>query len=153
MSHPTIWDCRILLRLSCAPVRTNVAANTGIIEHLYRRELAIALGALMSFVADNPKCKVTSMLARLRGVARRHTALGLKFVSLQLVVVAADGLVQEHVDLYGHDSLLDTVSYLVGIETAERRDLESVVGEYEITVENGAGAVLTKPLSLRGRRS
>ena len=51
------------------------------------------------------------------------------------------------------DSLLDTVSYLVGIETAERRDLESVVGEYEITVENGAGAVLTKPLTLRGRRS
>ena len=51
------------------------------------------------------------------------------------------------------DSLLDTVSYLVGIETAERRDLESVVGEYEISVENGAGAVLTKPLTLRGRRS
>lgn len=89
------------------PLRTNVAANTGAIPHLHRREVAIALGGFMSFVADNcPRFKIESMLARMRGVARRHAAHGLKFVSLSSVVMAADGLVQEHIDAHGADSLL-----------------------------------------------
>jgi hypothetical protein len=46
------------------------------------------------------------MLARLRGVARRHKAMGLQFVSLTTVVMAADGLVQEHIDVHGTDSLM-----------------------------------------------
>ena len=34
----------------------------------------------MAYVADNPNCLVSSMMARLRGVARRHKAVGLTFV-------------------------------------------------------------------------
>eukprot|EP00966_Prymnesium_polylepis_P280044 6470141-Prymnesium_polylepis.1 len=59
----------------------------------------------MAYVADNPSCLVNSMMARLRGVSRRHRAVGLTFVSLALVVMAADGLVQEHIDVHGADAL------------------------------------------------
>ena len=44
-------------------------------------------------------------MARLRGVARRHAAVGIIFVSLTLVVMAADGLIQEQIDVHGTDSL------------------------------------------------
>ena len=59
----------------------------------------------MAYVADNPTCLVSSMMARLRGVARHHKAVCITFVSLTLVVMAADGLVQEHIDVHGPDSL------------------------------------------------
>lgn len=88
------------------PLRTNSAANSGAVPHLHEREVALALGAFIAFVADNPAFKVDSMLARLRGVARKHRAIGLSFVSLATVVSAAAGLVQEHIDVHGADSLL-----------------------------------------------
>ena len=91
--------------LGTPPLRTNTAANTGADTVLHRREVAIALSALMAYVADNPNCLVSSMMARLRGVARRHKAVGLTFVSLTLAVMAADGLVQEHIDVHGADAL------------------------------------------------
>ena len=83
-----------------------MGANTGALQQLHQRKVAIALGAFMSWVVSNPQYKVTSMLARLRGAARRHKAMGIEFVSLSLVVLAADGLIQEHIDTHGADSLL-----------------------------------------------
>ncbi|KAL3928931.1 MAG: hypothetical protein SGPRY_002180, partial [Prymnesium sp.] len=96
-------------RIGTPPLRTNTAANTGVMPHLHEREVVIALGAfIMAFVAENSQYKVESMLARLWGVARRHKRVGLTFVSLSLstVVMAADGLVQKHIDAHGADSLL-----------------------------------------------
>lgn len=46
------------------------------------------------------------MLAQLRGVARRHKQVKLTFVSFGAVVMAAEGLIQEHIDAHGADSLL-----------------------------------------------
>lgn len=46
------------------------------------------------------------MLARLRGVARRHVAMGLKFVNISLVVAAADGLINQHIDTHGLEGVL-----------------------------------------------
>eukprot|EP00966_Prymnesium_polylepis_P022441 516448-Prymnesium_polylepis.1 len=40
--------------LGTPPLRTNTAANTGADTALHRREVAIALSALMAYVADNP---------------------------------------------------------------------------------------------------
>ena len=87
-------------------LRSNAAANSGAQPELHQREVALALGAFMSWVAENPTFKVGSMLARLRGVARRHKTVGLTFVSLSMVVMAAEGLIQEHVDTHGPESLL-----------------------------------------------
>jgi hypothetical protein len=92
-SYWRFW-CEFCSLVGTPPLRTNTAANIGALTHLHEREVTIALGAFMTFVADNPKCKADSMLARLRGVARRHHTLGLKFVSLALVVTAAAGIVQ-----------------------------------------------------------
>ena len=92
--------------LGTPALRSNQAANSGATPQLHEREVAIALGAFMAWVSENPQYKVESMLARLRGVARRHKSLGLKFVSLSMVVMAAEGLVQEHIDAHGADSLL-----------------------------------------------
>ena len=82
------------------PLRTNSAANEGRIEHLHRREVALALGAFMTWAAEAEQrgYKVESMLNRLRGVARRHWAVTIRFVSLSLVVQAAQGLVREHIE-------------------------------------------------------
>ena len=55
--------------------------------------------------AEQRGYKVESMLNRLRGVARRHWAVTIRFVSLSLVVQAAQGLVREHIDAHGADSL------------------------------------------------
>ena len=60
----------------------------------------------MSWVSLNPQYKISSMLQRLRGVARRHKSVGLTFVSLSMVVMASEGLIQEHIDAHGPDSLL-----------------------------------------------
>ena len=89
------------------PLRTNAAANDGRIEHLHRREVALALGAFMTWAAEAEQrgYKIESMLNRLRGVARRHWAVTIRFVSLSLVVQAAQGLVREHIDAHGADSL------------------------------------------------
>ena len=92
--------------LGTPPLRSNVGANSGAVPHLHQREVALALGAFMSWVTENPTFKVASMLARLRGVARRHKSLGFTFVSLSMVVMAAEGLIQEHIDTHGADSLL-----------------------------------------------
>ena len=89
------------------PLRTNAAANEGRIEHLHRREVALALGAFMAWAseAEQRGYKVESMLSRLRGVARRHWAVSIRFVSLSIVVQAAQGLVREHIDAHGADAL------------------------------------------------
>ncbi|KOO23681.1 hypothetical protein Ctob_003729 [Chrysochromulina tobinii] len=89
------------------PLRTNSAANDGRIEHLHRREVALALGAFMTWAAEAEQrgYKTESMLNRLRGVARRHWAVTIRFVSLALVVQAAQGLVREHIDAHGADAL------------------------------------------------
>ena len=89
------------------PLRTNSAANEGRVEHLHRREVALALGAFMTWAAEAEQrgYKIESMLNRLRGVARRHWAVTIRFVSLSLVVQAAQGLVREHIDAHGADSL------------------------------------------------
>jgi len=87
-------------------LRTKASADAGLIPELHQWEVAIALGGSMSWVVTNPQFKITSMLARLRGVARRHKAMGIHFVSLSIVVLAADGLIQEHIDAHGADSLL-----------------------------------------------
>eukprot|EP00965_Chrysotila_dentata_P063843 2115730-Pleurochrysis_carterae.AAC.2 len=52
------------------------------------------------------KYKVESMLAQLRGVARRHKAMGLTFVLLSAPMQATDGLVQQHIAAHGADALL-----------------------------------------------
>ena len=91
--------------LGTPALRSNAAANSGAAPVLHEREVAVALGAFMAWTGENPQFKVSSMLARLRGVARRHKAVGLSFVSLSLVVLAAEGLVQEHIDIHGIDSL------------------------------------------------
>ena len=79
----------------------------GRVEHLHRREVALALGAFMTWAAEAEQrgYKIESMLNRLRGVARRHWAVTIRFVSLSLVVQAAKGLVREHIDAHGADSL------------------------------------------------
>ena len=89
------------------PLRTNSAANDGRIEHLHRREVALALGAFMTWAveAEQRGYKIESMLNRLRGVARRHWAVTIRFVSLALVVQASQGLVREHIDAHGADAL------------------------------------------------
>jgi hypothetical protein len=89
------------------PLRTNSAANEGRIEHLHRREVALALGAFMTWVteAEQRGYKIESMLNRLRGVARRHWAVTIRFVSLALVVQASQGLVRDHIDAHGADAL------------------------------------------------
>jgi hypothetical protein len=89
------------------PLRTNSAANEGRVEHLHRREVALALGAFMTWAAEAEQrgYKIESMLNRLRGVARRHWAVTIRFVSLALVVQAAQGLVREHIDAHGADAL------------------------------------------------
>jgi hypothetical protein len=88
------------------PLRTNVAANTGAIPRLYEREVAVAMGAFMYWVGEHPEYKAESMLARLRGVARRHAAHQLKFVSLAAVVAASQGLIREEVDDEGPEVLI-----------------------------------------------
>jgi len=89
------------------PLRTNEAANNGTLPSLHRREVANAVGCFMSWAteAELRGWKIESMLARLRGVARRHWAVGIRFVSLAAVVLAADGLIQEHIDAHGYESL------------------------------------------------
>jgi len=89
------------------PLRTNSAANEGRVEHLHRREVALALGAFMTWVteAEQRGYKIESMLNRLRGVARRHWAVTIRFVSLALVVQASQGLVRDHIDAHGADAL------------------------------------------------
>ena len=73
----------------------------------------------MAWVSENPQFKVESMLARLRGVARRHKSLGLKFVSLSMVVIAAEGLIQERIDVHSADSLLPKSKKPLSIEEIE----------------------------------
>ena len=94
-------------QIGTPPLRTNSAANDGRIEHLHRREVALALGAFMTWAAEAEQrgYKIESMLNRLRGVARRHWAVTIRFVSLALVVQAAQGLVREHIDAHGADAL------------------------------------------------
>ena len=94
-------------QIGTPPLRTNSAANEGRIEHLHRREVALALGAFMIWAAEAEQrgYKVESMLSRLRGVARRHWAVTIRFVSLALVVQAAQGLIREHIDAHGADAL------------------------------------------------
>ena len=94
-------------QIGTPPLRTNSAANDGRIEHLHRREVALALGAFMTWAAEAEQrgYKIESMLNRLRGVARRHWAVTIRFVSLAIVVQAAQGLVREHIDAHGADAL------------------------------------------------
>ena len=100
--------------------RTNRAANNGTIPHLHDREVAIALGAFMTWVRTNPELKVDSMMARLRGVARRHVAAGLTFVSLTQVVTAAQGVIRELVDAEGPEVLIP--------KSAEPFDASEIIG-------------------------
>ena len=104
-SYWSMW-CEWCRLLGTPPLRSNAAANSGGVAHLHQREVAIALGAFMSWVLDNPQFKISSMLQRLRGVARRHKSVGLTFVSLSMVVMAAEGLIQAQIDTHGADSLL-----------------------------------------------
>ena len=108
--------------LGTPELRSNVAANSGAVQSLFEREVAIALGAFMHWVAENPQYKVESMMARLRGVARRHKAVGIRFVSLVTVVQAAEGLIQEQIDAHGADSLIPTSK-----EPLERAEIEGML--------------------------
>ena len=103
-SYWKFWEQHCAM-LGTPPWRTNASANAGADPVLHRREIAIALSALMAYIADNPTCKVQSMVNRIKGVARRHISMSLTFVSLALVVMAADGMVQEHIDAHGTDAL------------------------------------------------
>jgi hypothetical protein len=69
-------------------------------------ELTYAKVVLTVRLAENPQYKAMSMLARLRGVVRHHVALGLNFVSLATVVIAAQGLVQEAIDEEGPEAVM-----------------------------------------------
>ena len=104
-SYWRFWEehCKLL---GTPPLRTNAAANSGGNTALHRRELGVALSFFMTCCALNPQYKVESMLSRVRGVARRHKAVGLTFVSLSLVVMAAEGLIQEQIDVHGAEILL-----------------------------------------------
>ena len=104
-SYWKFWK-QVCDRLGTPPLRTNEMANSGAVDHLFRREVALSLCAFLIWVTENPQFKITSMFARLRGVARRHKAMGISFVSLALVAMAAEGLVQEHIDVHGTESLL-----------------------------------------------
>ena len=104
-SYWRLWS-EFCARLHTPALRVNQAANDGSIPRLHRREVALALGCFMTWAAEAAgRWKLESMVSRLRGVARRHAAVGIKFVSLALVVQAAAGLVREHIDTHGEDAL------------------------------------------------
>ena len=105
-SYWRLW-CEWCEFIGTPPLRANEAANKGAIAHLHDREKAIALGAFVTWVADNPQYKVASMFNRLKGVARRHKSMGVSFVSLAMVAMANEGLIQEHIDVHGRESLLE----------------------------------------------
>lgn len=92
-------------RIGTPPLRTNAAVNSGVVAHLHEREVFIALGAFMAFVGEthSAKCK---RCWRGSGVRPPSQQVGLIFVSLSTVVMAAEGLIQEHIDAHGADSLL-----------------------------------------------
>jgi len=103
-SYWKFWT-QFCVLMGTSPLRTNASANCGAIPALHNREVALATGAFMSYVANNPRLKIESMLSRLRGVVRMHKRLGIQFVSLAHVAMAARGLVQEHIDAHGTEFL------------------------------------------------
>eukprot|EP00965_Chrysotila_dentata_P103083 3403408-Pleurochrysis_carterae.AAC.1 len=60
----------------------------------------------MMWVLANPKLQPSSMLARLRGVARVHKALGYQFGPLACVTEVCKGATQAYVDEHGFEALI-----------------------------------------------
>ena len=88
--------------LNTPPIRDDVEAATGANTVLHARELQLVEACFMYWVFLNPKFLVTSMLARLRGVARIHkVSLRLPFVPLSYLVQVCKGLVLERIDEQG----------------------------------------------------
>ena len=82
------------------PVRWDQQASIDPAHKHHPREVHLALSAFIFWCLHESKFKPSSMLARLRGVAREHRKRGLRFVDLRLVVDACKGilriLVAEH---------------------------------------------------------
>eukprot|EP00965_Chrysotila_dentata_P017926 595716-Pleurochrysis_carterae.AAC.1 len=76
--------------MGTSPLRTDAAANArdDIIE------VTLRAGAFMAWVMANPKYQPSSMLQRLRGVARVHKALRYSFGPLTCVVEVCRGATQ-----------------------------------------------------------
>jgi hypothetical protein len=93
--------------LDTPPIRDDVSAATGADVASHARELQLVEACFMYWVRMNPNFLVTSMLARLRGVARIHkVSLRLPFVPLSYLVQVCKGLVQERIDEQGPESLV-----------------------------------------------
>ena len=98
--------CEYCALFATPPIRDDVAASTGADVVAHRREQDLVEACFMLWVSTNPQYKVTSMLARLRGVARIHkVSLKLPFVQLSFLVQICKGLVQERIDEQGPESL------------------------------------------------
>ena len=82
------------------PVRWYQQASIDPAHKHHPREVHLALSAFVFWCLHESQFKPSSMLARLRGVAREHRKRGLRFVDLRLVVDACKGilriLVAEH---------------------------------------------------------
>ena len=76
------------------PVRYDTQAASDPTNRWHAREVQLALSAFVYWCLQNPQYKPASMLARLRGVAREHRKMGLKFVDLSLVVDACKGIIR-----------------------------------------------------------
>ena len=104
-SNWRVWATTTAL-LGADAIRKNVSASTGADLLGYRREIALTQMVFMFWVIMSPQFKPSSMLARLRGVSRVHKkSLNLPFVSLSSVVDLCKGVVQEHIDENGPESL------------------------------------------------
>eukprot|EP00965_Chrysotila_dentata_P135948 4493813-Pleurochrysis_carterae.AAC.1 len=88
--------------MGTSPLRTDTAANArGDIT-----EVTLQAGAFMAWVLANPKYQPSSMLQRLRGVARVHKALGYAFGPLACVIDVCKGATQQYIVEHGFEALI-----------------------------------------------
>ena len=93
--------------MGTSPLRTNVAANRAMASEAENAaELSLRMGAFMLWVVCNPRFQPDSMLARLRGVARVHKALGYDFGPLSQVTQACRGATQRYIEEHGQDAIM-----------------------------------------------
>ena len=107
-SYWRIW-ARSLQTLfpGASPIRDDAEAALGLNLAGLKREVDAICAVLMYWLVTCPQYKPQSMMQRLRGVSRVHKkGLRLPFVSLSSAVACCKGVVQEHIDEHGPESLL-----------------------------------------------
>ena len=87
------------------PVRWDSQAAVDPAHKYHAREVQLALSAFVYWCLRNPQYKPSSMLQRLRGVAREHKKRGLSFVGLGAVVDACKGIMRVLVAEHGPEAL------------------------------------------------